>query len=196
MDRQPMSTSPPRCPARQTPAGLRLVAASVITALLAAGAASAQDFSGAFVGMQDTDQPIQIEANRLEVTDSKGTAVFDGNVIVVQGSTILKTSRLVVVYARGGEGSNGNIRTLEASGKLAVRSGDQQVSADSGRFDMQSEQIRLSGDVVISQGPNVVTGCSLDVDLKTGAATLQPCTQSSTGGRIKMLITPNSVPNQ
>lgn len=195
-----MSRFLPGKPVNRTSSALRDVAAALIAAgvaaMLAAGVASAQDFSGAFIGMQDTDQPIQIEANRLEVNDSKGSAVFDGNVVVVQGATILKTSRLVVVYERGGGGPNGNIRTLEASGKLAVRAGDQQVSANSGRFDMGSEQIRLSGDVVISQGPNVVTGCSLDVDLKTGAATLEPCAQSNTGGRIKMLITPNSVPNQ
>lgn len=39
---------------------------------------SAQNFSGAFEGMQDSDKPIQISANRLEVKDKKGTAVFSG----------------------------------------------------------------------------------------------------------------------
>ena len=182
--------------ARRTakPPNGRLAILPAIAVCLTAGTAGAQDFSGAFAGMRDTDEPVQIEANRLEVIDSEGTAVLNGNVVVVQGSTILKTSRLVATYTRGGPG--GNIRTLQASGKLAVRSGDQQVSADSGLFDLQNEQVRLSGDVVISQGPNVVTGCALDVDLKTGAATLKPCGQSSGGGRIKMLITPNSVPNQ
>lgn len=135
----------------------------------------AQDFSGAFSGMQDSDEPIQIEADRLEVEDKKGMALFIGNVNVVQGTTILKASRLKVTYSRGGGGPNGDLKYLEASGKIAVRSGDQRVTADKGEFNMEKQTVRLSGDVVITQGSNVVSGCILEVDLDTSSAILKPC---------------------
>ena len=136
---------------------------------------SAQDFSGAFSGMQDTDKPIQIESDRLEVKDKAGIALFTGNVQVVQGSTILKAKHLKVVYVKGGKGPSGNLKYLEASGKIAVRSGDQRVTADKGEFNMEKQTVKLSGDVIITQGSSVVSGCILEVDLETSSAVLKPC---------------------
>lgn len=141
--------------------------------------ALAQDFSGAFAGMQDSDKPIQIEADRLEVKDKKGVALFTGNVHVVQGSTILEAARMKVVYTKGGKGPNGNLKHLEATGTIVVRSGDQTVSADKGEFNMQKQTVRLTGDVVITQGTNIITGCILDVNLETSAADLRPCKTKS-----------------
>lgn len=155
----------------------------------------AQDFSGAFEGMQQSDEPIQIEANKLEVEDSNGQAFLTGNVTVVQGSTILKTQKLTVWYERNNQGENGAIQKLKASGKLAIRSGDQKVTADQGAFDLKGEKVKLTGNVIISQGVNVVAGCILNVDLKSGAATLEPCKKKNKRERIKMLFDPKSAKN-
>ena len=154
---------------------------------------SAQDFSGAFSGMQDTDKPIQIESDRLEVKDKEGIALFTGNVHVVQGSTILKAKRLKVVYAKGGKGPNGNLKYLEASGKIAVRSGDQRVTANKGEFNMEKQTVRLSGDVIITQGSNVVSGCILEVDLDTSSAVLKPCADQK---RAVMVFDTKSAPKK
>ncbi|MCF6320184.1 MAG: LPS ABC transporter substrate-binding protein LptA [Rhizobiaceae bacterium] len=152
------------------------------------GFSLAQDFSGPFEGMQNSDEPIQIEADRLEVKDKEGTALFTGNVNVVQGTTILKAARLKVIYAKDGEGANGNLEYLEATGTIAVRSGDQKVTAERGEFDMKKQTVRLSGDVVITQGRNVVTGCILEVDLETSSAVLKPCK----GKRPSILFSPKN----
>lgn len=155
----------------------------------------AQDFGGAFEGMRNTDAPVEIEADRLEVADKQGTAVFVGNVSVVQGSTLLKTKRLTVYYARGGNASSGpggNIRSIEATGGVAVRSKDQTASADKAIVDMQKQVATLSGNVSISQGQNIVTGCVLTIQLASSAATLTPCASASSGGRVQMLFTPKS----
>jgi len=168
-----------------------LLAFSVV---FAAGHAGAQDFGGAFDGMRDSKEPIQIEADRLEVIDPQGVAMFEGNVNVVQGTTILKTSRLKVSYARQGEntGAGGNVRKIEASGKVAVRSGDQAATADSAVVNMQSKTALLSGNVTVSQGSNIVTGCKLSIDLANNSAKLEPCGGAASGGRVKMLFTPGS----
>ncbi|MCG6858470.1 MAG: lipopolysaccharide transport periplasmic protein LptA [Salaquimonas sp.] len=160
--------------------------------MMFAAPAPAQNFGGAFEGMRDTDAPVEIEADRLEVVDKQGLAVFEGNVSVVQGSTLLKTKRLTVRYVsgKGAAGPGGNIRTIEASGRVAVRSKDQTASADKAIVDMEKQMATLSGNVSISQGKNIVTGCVLTINLATNAATLQPC--SSNSGRVKMLFTPKS----
>ncbi|MBL4891905.1 MAG: LPS ABC transporter substrate-binding protein LptA [Rhizobiaceae bacterium] len=156
--------------------------------------ASAQNFGGAFEGMQDNKQPIQIEADRLEVEDKKGTAYFKGNVNVVQGSTILKAGSLRVYYFSGKNGTspNSKIKKIEAGGGVAVRSKDQNATADSAVFNIQAETVVMKGHVVISQGPNIATGCVLRVDMKTGAGKLEPCKKG--GGRVKILLNPGSAP--
>lgn len=149
-----------------------------------------QDFSGAFAGMQDSKQPIQIEADRLEVKDKQGVALFIGNVHVVQGSTILEAARMKVVYTKGGKGPNSNLKYLEATGTIVVRSGDQTVSANKGEFDMLKQTVKLSGDVVITQGGNVINGCILKVNLETNSAVLLPCKGSTI--RPKILLNPQN----
>jgi len=162
----------------------------VIVMLALPGLSLAQNFSGAFEGMGNSDEPIQIDADRLEVKDKLGIALFTGNVNVVQGTTILKASRMKVVYTKGSGGPNGNLKYLEATGKIAVRSGDQKVTANRGEFDMLQQTVKLSGDVVITQGANVVSGCILEVDLETSTAVLKPC--ASKGQRPTMIFSPKN----
>jgi len=174
---------------------LRLFRIALLVLVACAGRpALAQDFGGAFEGMRDQNTPVEIEADRLEVIDKEGVAIFEGNVSVVQGSTLLKTRRLKVFYAGEGlsAGPAGNVRRIEASGKVAVRSNDQVASAEKAVVDMVKQEAILSGNVSISQGKNIVTGCELTIDLRTNAARLEPCKSVSEGGRVKMMITPKS----
>jgi lipopolysaccharide export system protein LptA len=53
---------------------------------------------------------------------------------------------------------------------------------------MKSEVLVLSGDkVVLSDGDNILTGCKLTVQMKTGLAQVEAC-----GKRVMMSITPGS----
>ena len=174
---------------------IRLLMGVFASALLfvAQTGALAQSFGGAFDGMANSDKPIQIEADRLEVLDGQNVAILSGNVSVVQDTTIMKASTIKVFYLEGG-GSNsspgGNIRKIEASGKVAVRSRDNLATANKALIDMRTEIVTLTGNVVVSQGANAVSGCILTVNLKNSEAKLDPC--KSEGGRVKMIFTPNS----
>ena len=50
----------------------------------------------------DRDKPVNIEADRVEVDDKKQEAVFEGNVVLTQGTLMLKADRIVV-----NQGDNG-----------------------------------------------------------------------------------------
>lgn len=157
---------------------------------LAAMPATAQTFGGAFDGMSNSDEPIQIEADRLEVADADGTALFSGNVAVTQGSTLLKTDKLRVHYSRdaqGKAGPGGNVKQIEALGRVAVRSNDQVATAEKATVDMDTQIASLSGNVSVSQGNNIITGCVITINMKTNNIDVKPCTKS-TGGRVKVLI--------
>lgn len=189
------------------------IAAALLAAPLAAmpAAAFAQPAQSQFTGLKlSGDRPIQIESDKLEVHQNEHTAVFTGNVTVVQGDTLMKAGTMTVHYSqdeKSGTASDSasalpsgssNIERIEAEGKVYVKSEDQVATGDRGSFDMKTEVLVLSGDqVVLTQGENVVVGCKLTVYTRSGEAKLDGCgRKGESGGRVKMLLKPESKQNQ
>lgn len=194
---------------RSLPLIARLVPAAVpALALLVLAAAPAhaqgQQVPSALQGFAtNSDQPIQIDANSLEVKDQEKKAIFTGNVVVQQGDTNMRSKELVVFYdgkptdgaapapaADGNPMSSSTIRRLEINGGVIVTTKEQQATGDQGVFEAKSNTITLTGNpVVLTQGPNVIRGKRLVVDLTTGTSRIE-------GGRVQSLIVPNSVKQQ
>jgi lipopolysaccharide export system protein LptA len=204
----------------------RLHAAVALAALLIAFPAGAQapqsSAPNPLIG-ENRDQPVQIEAATLEVRDKNKEATFSGNVQVVQGDTTMKCQSLVVFYGQEvGIGSDGtpaataakstpsmpqgaqNIRRIEARGGVTVITKDQNASGDLGVYDLKSKTITLSGNVVVSQGQNIIHGEKVVVDTTTGYARVE--SGSSNGGagagtgapgtgRVRALIQPGKGQN-
>lgn len=144
------------------------------------------------------DQPIQIESDKLEVKEQDNVAIFTGNVNVKQGNSLLKSGRMTVYYANeGGSAATGsaNIDRLVVDDKVYLQSENQIATGDRGTFDMKTEVLELTGkEVVLSEGSNVLVGCKLTVQMKTGHAVVTGCGAGggSGGGRVMMSITPSS----
>ncbi len=159
--------------------------------------ANSQSAGGAFQGIGNNDDPIQIEADKLEIIDNENTALLTGNVSVVQGETLMQATRIKVFYERAGEKgkTKSGIRQIEATGKVAVRSGENKVSADQATINMISETVLMTGNVIVSQTGNVLSACKVTVNLKTNVSNVTPCSSSSGSsgnGRVKILLTPKS----
>jgi lipopolysaccharide export system protein LptA len=172
-----------------------LVALSLTTIGLST-TAYAQSASGAFKGIGNNDDPIQIEADKLEIIDNQNTALLTGNVSVTQGQTLMRAKRIKVFYARASEQgkAKSGIRRIEASGKVAVRAGENKVSADKATINMIAETVLMTGNVVVSQTGNVLSACKVTVNLKTNVSKVTPCTSASgaSSGRVKILLTPKN----
>ncbi len=181
---------------------IRLAAAlSILSFALCAPVLAQSDATSRMSGLKlSGDQPIQIESDRLEVREADSVAIFTGNVNVVQGATVLKAGSMKVYYVKGegatsGFGAEGsattgtaNIDHLEVSDKVYIKSDTQVATGDKGTFDMKSEVLVLSGEkVVLSDGGNVLVGCKLTVQMKTGLAQVDAC-----GRRVMMSITPGT----
>ena len=171
-------------------------------------------------GGQDKDQPVQIEAASLEVRDKNKMATFSGDVQVVQGDTTMKCQKLVVFYGQevgiaqkeagqggapapdtkpalaGPKGAQ-NIRRIEARGGVTVITKDQNASGDLGVYDLIAKTITLTGNVVVSQGQNVIHGERVVVDTVSGNARVEANNQGGGGtpSRVRALIQPNQNQN-
>jgi len=189
----------------------RRLAAAALSALLGALATpmAAQQPSGppnALQGFsQNRDKPINIKSATLEVRDKDKVATFAGDVHLVQGDTTLRSNILVVFYENeqagaaakpagtGAAGPNSSqIRFAEAKGDVIVVQKDQTATGDNGVFDMRANTVTLIGNVVISQGGNVVKGDRLTVDMTTGVSRVE-CGKTATTCRVQALFQPNAV---
>ncbi|KAA0968544.1 OstA family protein [Aureimonas fodinaquatilis] len=191
---------------------VKLMVALAVMALPSAVYAQQGGFGENFGGLQvQGDQPITIESNQLDVDDANSIATFSGDVEVVQGETMMRAAKLIVHYVRKAQdgaqavatsnmpGNSSDIDRLEAEGDVYVKSTDQVATANRADFDMKTQIVVMSGDVVLTQGPNVATGCRLTIHMETSVAQLQSrdCggAAAPAGGRVRMLLSPNSQPN-
>ena len=172
-----------------------LLSAGLATGLAAPAEAQQGNVPNALQGFaKNRDQPVRINANTLEVRDKDKIAVFSGNVVVVQGDTTMNTKDLYVYYdgsvgapQEGAPMKQGQIRKLEAKGGVVVKTKEQTATGDSGIFIMADNTVTLLGKpVVLTQGPNVIRGQKLVVDLVSGVSKFE-------GGRVESLIVPGSV---
>jgi lipopolysaccharide transport protein LptA len=140
-----------------------------------------------------------IEANELEVREAAGEATFRGNVIAVRGDHEIRAQAIDVAFKPPGKaktapaGATGDVSRIKASGRVVVKAPDDQVStSDWLVYDAQNESITIGGNVVVSQGKNVIKGEKLVVDLKTGQSHFETGSTAEAAGtgkqRVKMLI--------
>jgi lipopolysaccharide export system protein LptA len=157
--------------------------------------ASAQGFAEGLQGLtRESNAPIDIQADALEVRDAERVAIFTGNVLLSQGEVTMRTKELKVFYTGGAEaGGSQDIDRLEAVGQVVVTSGDQQATGEKGVFESSKNLVTLSGDVVLTQGQNVLRGSTLVVDLAKGTSQVLSDGKGDAGQRVQGLFRPGTV---
>ncbi|MDO8290438.1 MAG: lipopolysaccharide transport periplasmic protein LptA [Parvibaculum sp.] len=150
----------------------------------------------------DPNEPIEIEADTLEVEDKSSQATFIGNVVAIQGETRLRADRLKATYAAGPDGGKTQIRTIVATGRVHVLSkDDQSADGDWARYNVATREIVMGDQVVLRQGKNVIRGTQLFIDLNSGLSRVTGGTSAtipseSGNGRVKALFQPSSDANK
>ena len=152
----------------------RRAARFLVTATLLVVATFAVAQSAAIdLGMKDFDktQPVEVTADALSVNQQDGTAVFDGNVLVVQGEVRMSAGNVRVEYGQSG-GSSGISRLIATGGVTFVTAADA-VEAREADYSVDAGTVRLTGDVLLTQGQNAISGDTLTVDLRSGSGTME-----------------------
>jgi lipopolysaccharide export system protein LptA len=169
---------------------LRLVA--ILPRLAVAAALALPLAAGAEKG--DRDKEIQVLADRLAADDAKKEAVYEGNVVVTQGTMRITSSRIVVREDPQG------YRTYIATGAPVTfrqkRDKDDdwiEGSAQRAEFDDRSEQLKLYDGARLKSSQGELAGDFISYDRGkdffevTGAA---PGKAPAPGSRVKATIIP------
>ena len=128
----------------------------------------------------DASLPVEITADELTVDQTTGAAVFIGNVVAGQGEMRLSAARVQVQYAVVDGQSTGDINQLIASGGVTLVNGAEAAEAQEAVYTVAASEIVMTGDVILTQGPNALSGEQLTVDLTTG--------QGRMTGRVKTIF--------
>jgi lipopolysaccharide export system protein LptA len=160
----------------------------VLAAVLFSAAAIAQ------AEKTDREKEIQVLADRLSADDTKKEAVYEGNVIVTQGTMRITSARIVV--REDAEG----YRTYVATGSpVTFRQKRDKVddwidgSAERAEFDDRNDQLRLFNRARLVSSQGELTGDFISYDRGkeffqvTGAA---PGKEPAPGSRVKATIIP------
>lgn len=124
--------------------------------------------SAANAQIGDSSQPLDTIADRIENLDSEGRTILTGHVDMTQGDRRIMADRVELVWTQPENGGRGDIERVIATGHVRYFSPLQNATGDLGVYEMGSDTITLTGDVVITQGENVITTTRFVSNLTSG----------------------------
>jgi len=143
----------------------------------------------------DRDKPVNIEADRMLADDQKQTAVFEGRVVLTQGTFVLRADKLTVRQDTQG------FQTGVAVGAPATfrqkRDGvDEWIDGEASRieYDGKSERVELFEKARVSRDKDEVRGNYISYDSRTEVFRVQPSKDAAgppgREGRVRAVIQP------
>ncbi len=169
--------------------------------LAAALAACVACAAPAFAERSDREQPVNIEADRLTVDDRNKVHVFEGNVVLTQGTLTIRGDKLVVTQDAAGFQNGVATAAGErlASFRQRREGSAEYVEGEAERieYDSRTEQARLFNRARVRSGGDQVSGHYIEYDAITEnyLATNAPQAGSpgtAPGGRVRAVIQPKS----
>lgn len=135
---------------------------------------------GPAAGQTNSNAPVDVGADRVEVQDRADRAILSGNVVATQGNMTMNSARLTVIYANSSS-TGTDIRQLIASGGVTLRTPTETARSSSAIYDVPRRIITMIGGVHLTQGTNRVQGGRLVLELDSHRAVMDG---GSTNGRV------------
>lgn len=129
----------------------------------------------------DREAPLVITADRMELRRKENLIVYRGNVLAERGDVKIRSDVLSARYDAG----DGALQTVVAEGKVRVSQGAREMTGDKAVFDDSKETITVSGNTVMRDGDNSVSGGRVTIYLDEDRSVVE-----NRGGRVKAVIFP------
>ncbi len=124
----------------------------------------------AFGGIKgDPDLPVTVTSQVLTVDQERGTALFSGDVLVVQGEMRLSASEVRVEYDETGS----RVQRLWATGDVLLVNAQDAASAQTAEYVIDDGKVTMRGDVTLTQGAATFSAQQFVADLVTGVGQLE-----------------------
>ena len=130
----------------------------------------------------DRNQPIEITARQLEVLQLQRQSIFTGDVVVKRGEMTLNAEKLIIYLQQSGD----EVDRLEAIGKVRIVELDRTATAEKAIFHQQEEVLVLTGNAVVVDGLNTISGDEMTLFMKEDRIVIK----GSEKNRVKAVIVP------
>jgi len=143
----------------------------------------------------DRDKPVNIEADRMLADDQKQTAVFEGRVVLTQGTFVLRADKLTVRQDTQGF-QTGVAVGAPATFRQKGDGVDEWIDGEASRieYDGKSERVELFEKARVSRDKDEVRGNYISYDSRTEVFRVQPSKDAAgppgREGRVRAVIQP------
>ena len=140
----------------------------------------------------DRDKPIEIEADTMTVDDAKSTSIYSGDVILKQGTLLIRADELIVRQDKQGfqhSTSLGNPTTF----KQKIEGSNEYIQGKALRieYDGHMDKIHLFKNAQVIRGKDIVVGDYITYDANAEVAqAMSSKTENGKRGRTKAIIKP------
>jgi len=139
----------------------------------------------------DANQPIKIESDKAERNDKKGTTVYEGSVVIRQGTIKIRADKVIVYSERN------KVDRIVCIGKPAhyqqqpkPEDGLVLASGDTIEYHLAADRIDLLKNASLEQNGTTITGEKIHYDLK--AEVVKASSGDNPKQRIQMVIPPSN----
>lgn len=166
-------------------------------ALTAAVLAASTLATAGWAQISRSSDPFMINADGVEFDEGRGLISYVGRAEAMQGENRLRAERFDVYYSRSGEQNSavtsmgGGLNRVEAVGDVYFVTPEQVVRGDRAVYTAASDTLVVTGDVILRQGDNVMTGSSLSINIGSGRARMEGAPAGNAGRRVQGVFYPD-----
>ena len=129
----------------------------------------AQDTAGQFGSLaEDSSQPIEAQADKMEIDEATGLVQMSGQVEIVQGLTTLTAEFVRLEYTE----DQSEIQTIYAAGSVYLESSGDVAKGDEATYKLAENMIYLNGNAMLKQSENTLNAAKIELNTETGSAVM------------------------
>lgn len=141
-------------------------------------------------------QPFMVTADSVEFEEPRGLISYIGRAEGIQGENRLRAERFDVYFNRSGDESSAvtsmsGLNRIEVTGDVYFVTPEQVVRGDRAVYTAASDTLVVTGDVILRQGDNVMTGSSLSINVGSGRARMEGAPAGNAGRRVQGVFYPD-----
>jgi lipopolysaccharide export system protein LptA len=145
--------------------------------------------------------PIHPAADNMVLLDAERVQLWTGRVEILQGENRMRADEVKIYHLPGrgdapaapnaAPGSSwGEVDRMEAVGNIYFVTPTQTIKGDRAVYTRADDTIVVTGDVMLLQGENVLTGNRLVIEITAGRSSMQATATSGSKGRVKGVFYP------
>jgi len=140
----------------------------------------------------DVEQPVHIDADSVTFNKTKGLAVYEGNVSIIQGSLEIKAYRIEI------NAPNNEISKITAKGspvKFQQKMDDGKMARGSAKliqYQVKAKRLVMDGNASLSQHTDTFNSNHIEYSINTGELKAGKASKTAKTGRVKAIFYPTN----